>query len=622
MVGELRDIRDFLARCQPFALLPPATLDELPGRFTVRYLRRGTRFPPDDEDPRAFYLLRKGAVEIRAESGVLIARLAEGEHCDEAAEAAVRDARCSGVAIEDTLLYVLPADELDALREADARFNASFEQTLKGRLQGARDAILAAPPVGGNLLRLAVGDLLARDPVTARAEMSVCDAAGLMTRERVSALMVVEGGNLRGIVTDRDLRSRFVAAAADPATPLGRIMTAAPVTISREASAFDALLKMTEHRVHHLPVVHDDRLCGLVSTHDLLRVQSSNPLHVADRIRRASSVSALGSDCEQMRELHLQLMAAHATARQLGHAITAVADAATRRLIELAIDRQGSPPVPFAWIATGSQGRGELGVGSDQDNSMILDDAYEEATQGVYFDELARFVNSGLATCGFRLCPGEVMASNPRWRQPVSRWHEYLRSWVDHADHTSATLVANFFDMRTVWGEDSLRDALMRSELPRCADNESFLAHLAGHALGARPPLGFFRRFVLTHDEQQEGTVDLKVQGLIPIVDLARFYALRSAAAMVETEDRLHAAVSSGLLSEDGADNLRVAFEFIGTLRALHQADCLRRNEAVDNRVAPAALIDLERRHLKDAFAAVTTVQESLRAAYHGRLPL
>jgi CBS domain-containing protein len=622
VVAELSDVRDFLALCQPFALLPPETLDELPGRFVVRYLRRGTSFPPGGSNAEDFYLLRKGAVELRNEAGVLLAKLAEGDGYDAADNPLTQDPGLAGVTIEDCLVYVLPAGELSELRRANPLFNDSFEHSLRSRMQGAREAILVAPQVGGNLLRLQVSELLARAPVCAAANTSARDAAQRMTAERVSALMIVEGDRLIGIVTDRDLRSRGIAAGFDPALAIQQIMTPDPIVISPTASAFDALLKMTGKGVHHLPVVDRGAIHGLISTHDLIRVQSANPLYVADRIRRSESVASLSKACEQTRELHLQLMAAHATAAQLGHAITAVADAATRRLIEFGTGQLGAPPVPFAWIATGSQGRGELGVGSDQDNAMILDDAYEESLHGQYFEALARLVNQGLAACGYRLCPGDVMASNASWRQPLGRWRDYFRDWIDHSDHKKATLAANFFDMRTIHGDDSLRQSLMQDALPYAADDDVFLGYQTGHAVGSRPPLGFFRRFVLDQGGQHEGTVDLKTRGLIPIVDLARVCALRTGAASVGTNDRLRAVVEGGALSQEGSENLRVAFEFIGTLRALHQADCLRRNEPVDNRVAPARLAGLERRHLKDAFTAIATTQEALRAAYQGRLSL
>ena len=622
MVGELREIREFLAQCQPFSLLPAGTLDALPRNFSVRYLRRGTLFPPADAPEDGLYLIRKGAIELRDDSGGLVAKIAEGDSYDVADSNAAVASMLSGTTIEDCLVYFLDGQLVSNLRESHAAFDASFERSVLARLRGAREAILVAPQVGGGLLRQTVNDLIAREPVMATPNLSVEEAAAMMTRERVSALLVVQGSELIGIVTDRDIRSRCVAVAVSSATAIREIMSPDPITISSDEPAFEALLKMTARRIHHLPVVDRRGIRGLVSTTDLLRSESTNTLQLADRIRRGESVEALSAASGQLRELHLQLVAAHATARQLGRAVTAVADAITQRLIELAVARLGPAPVPCAWIATGSQGRRELGIGSDQDNSLILDDAYEESSHGEYFESLARFVNEGLADCGYRLCPGDVMASNVRWRQPLRVWRSYLRDWVTQVDHNSATLAANFLDMRTIWGEDLLRDELVREALPLCAGNHVFLAYMAAHALNNRPPLGFFRRFVVARSGEHEGTVDLKRQGLIPIVDLARVHALQAGLTHVPTDRRLAELAGSPNLSEQGAESLRAAFEYIGTLRALHVAELLRRQETVDNRVAPGSLSDLERRHLRDAFMAISTAQDTLRSVYEGRLPL
>ncbi|MCJ7452093.1 MAG: DUF294 nucleotidyltransferase-like domain-containing protein, partial [Steroidobacteraceae bacterium] len=493
--------------------------------------------------------------------------------------------------------------------------------SIRERLQRARESALDAPQVGGNLLRLSVGELMVRDAVTADVAMNIRDAARLMTRERVSSLLVLRDGALEGIVTDRDLRIRVVAEDRSGETPLVEIMTPRPHTIQRSSSAFEALMAMSRLRIHHLPVVDRDGVQGLVSTNDLLRAQSANPLYLADRIRRCGSVGDLRQVAGEARELQVQMVAAHASARQLGQALTSVCDAVTRRLIELSIHRLGEPPVHFAWVATGSQGRGELTLHSDQDNAIILDDDYQSDLHGDYFAALAGEVNQGLGASGYALCPGDVMASNSRWRQPLAVWRGYFTEWLEKTDHKAATLAVNFLDMRTVWGEDSLRQRLVAQVLPRCRDDKVFLAYMASHALGNRPPLGFFRNFVLVGSGEHEGAVDLKRHGLLPIVDLARVYALAGGVESVATLDRLEESLAAGTLSEEGAENLAAAFEFISLIRSKHQAQQLRSGGEVDNYVKPDALTAMERRHLKDAFAAIATLQDSVRATHGDRLP-
>jgi CBS domain-containing protein len=622
VVSELHDVRDFLAGRPPFMALPDSAIDVLPRHVSVRYLRRGAGFPPAGADPSVLYVLRKGAVEIRDAAGALVEKLAEGDIFDPTAVDSEAEPPRGGMASEDTLLYVIAGPALADLRRAHPAFDRSFDRAIVERLRRAGETAHDAPRTGGDLLRLRVRDLVSRRPVTAPADLTVREAAQLMTGERVSSLLVADNGLLQGIVTDRDLRSRCVAAGLPGDTPLREVMTASPVTVSRHASAFEALLTMSHRRIHHLPVVDGDELHGLVSTHDLLRAQATNPLYLADRVGRCGSIEALRETVTEARELHLQLVAAHATARQLGQAVTSVCDAVTRRLIDLAIDQLGPPPVPFAWVATGSQGRGELTLCSDQDNAILLDDTYLQAVHGDYFATLSGRVNEGLHEAGYARCPGNVMASNPAWRQPLAAWQGNFRDWLQRTDHKTVTLAVNFLDLRTVWGDDGLRRQLMATVLPEAARAKVFLAYLAAHALGNQPPLGFFRNFVVARSGAHEGMVDLKKRGLLPIVDLARVHSLAAGLDVVATQQRLREAAAQGSLTAEGAELLDNAFELVWTLRARSQAGQLRRGEPVDNFVAPDALTPMERRHLKDAFAAIATLQRALSAAHGDRLPL
>jgi len=279
VVSELHEVRDFLAGHPPFLALPGAVLDALPRQVSVRYLRRGAGFPPAGADPAGLYVLRKGAVEVHDDAGGLLEKLGEGDVFDPTEVGSVDEPPRCGVAAEDTLVYVLPGRVIAELRREHPAFDRGFDRTV---VWPPRDHPRGT---GGCSVRRQRPAAAARrrprcaQPVSAPPDLSVRDAAALMTRERVSSLLVEENGALQGIVTDRDLRSRCVAAGLDGTTPLRQVMTPAPLTVSRHASAFEALLTMSQRRIHHLPVLDGSELCGLVSTHDLLRAQSTNPLY-------------------------------------------------------------------------------------------------------------------------------------------------------------------------------------------------------------------------------------------------------------------------------------------------------------------------------------------------------
>lgn len=310
--------------------------------------------------------------------------------------------------------------------------------------------------------------------------------------------------------------------------------------------------------------------------------------------------------------LYVDAIAAGAPALEVARTATALADAITVRLIELAQVRLGPAPVAWVWLASGSQGRRELTPHSDQDNSLILADDWREAEHGAYFAALAGEVNDGLHACGYRRCPGEVMASNPLWRQPWAAWRDYFEDWVGRTDSRKAMLAANFFDMRPVAGDHGLHRRLFAAVLPTCAAHESFLIHMVSNAVSNRPALGLFRTFAAAGN----GKVDVKINGLIPIVDIARIHALALGRPEVDTLARLQAAAGRGRLSGAGAAALQDAFAFISGLRARHQAAQLRAGSIPNNFLDPAQLSPQERRRLKDAFAATAVVQRALAQAF------
>ncbi len=290
--------------------------------------------------------------------------------------------------------------------------------------------------------------------------------------------------------------------------------------------------------------------------------------------------------------------------------------ALTGRLLTLAETRRGPPPVPYAWIAYGSQGRHELTLNSDQDNALILADGFDASHHGAYFAQLARDVCDGLAACGLMHCPGEMMASNPRWRQPLAGWSRLFSDWIEHTDRQKARLASNLFDFRVVHGDEQLGRPLRRQIARNCPRHDTLFVHLVANACSTPPPLGFFRQLVVIREGEHEGDLDIKRHGLLPIVDLARIHALAAGVRETGTLPRLRAAAAGKLLSRDGAETLGAAFEFLLALRTRHQKEQLSRGLRADNFLAPATLSAGDRQSLRDVFLAIARQQKALQLAF------
>jgi CBS domain-containing protein len=329
-------------------------------------------------------------------------------------------------------------------------------------------------------------------------------------------------------------------------------------------------------------------------------------------IARARSATEMAEVTARLPQLLAQLVGAGNRHEVTTRLITDIADACTRRLLALAEAQLGTPPVAYLWLACGSQGRQEQTGVSDQDNCLILDDAYDAAAHGGYFEALARFVCDGLDTCGYFHCPGDMMATNPRWRQPLATWRSYFAGWIAAPDPEAQMLASVMFDLRPIGGASHLFDGLQTETLEAAGRNSIFVGHMVANSLKHTPPLGLFRGFATVRSGEHKNQLDLKMNGVVPVVDLGRLYALKGALREVNTRARLEAALSAGVISGTGGRDLIDAYDLIAATRLEHQAEEVRAGAAPDNYMPPSDLSDLERSHLRDAFVVIRTMQSAV----------
>lgn len=617
MEPELQEIRDFLLTSPDYAVLPEPVLDRLPKSLNVRYLRRGSHFPPEDSRKADLWLVRAGAVDLRNSHDELLDKLGEGDLF-----AVPEDADSlnpvTGRVVEDALFYLLPAQEALDLRQQHPAFAERFDRASRRPTEQALAALQRGGSRNDSVLTVSVGELITRAPVTITPESTIRAAAEHMTEQSVSALLVMSGETLVGIVTDHDLRKRCLAAGRSRQEPVGNIMSSRLQTVTRETPAFEALLMMSRQDIHHLPVLSGQQPVGLISTTDLIRHQGTNAVYLVRDIRRCESVEALSRVAQSLPELQIQLVQSGATALHLGQAVTAVIDAMTRRLLKLAEAQLGAPPARYAWLACGSQGRREQTVHTDQDNALVYDGP-PDADVDAYFARMAEFVTDGLDACGLPHCPGGVSPRDAGWRRCAKCWQKEFSRVTYNPDMKRAMLAAHYFDLRVVYGDADLFDPLRSEALAMVGGQPPFLAQMTQNALRRSPPLGFFRQLVLVPSGEQADTLDVKKQGLLLISSLAQIYAFQAGLAGMHTLDRLAGAVHAGVITRDAGANLCDAYETLFSLRAQHQVSQIKGGRRPDNHIPPKTLSALERGHLKDAFAVIGTMQKNLRSRLAGK---
>lgn len=617
---ELAEVRDFLAAHEPFSNLPAQVLNQLPSRLQLRYHRRGTTLMTQGQPNNQLHILRSGAVDILDASGALVERTEPGGSFGASSLLSRQGSRYTITTIEDSLVLVMGAEVFNHLVNTYPAVRAFYDELGQGRLRQAVTVKQSAEDSSAAWLRSRVSDIGAKQLITSPSSVSIREAARLMTRHRVSALPLVdEAGALSGIVTDRDLRSKVVAEGLDVDQPLSGVMTANPVRITPDTQAFEALLEMTSRGVHHLPVVDDGRLVGMVTAGDIVRLQQADPVFLVGDISRQQDVAALALLGRRVPDLVAQLLKQDASANDITRLLTTVADAMTRRLIALAVAELGPAPGPWSWITLGSQARRELSINSDQDHALVIGDdvALDQAAQD-WFAALAERVTAGLAECGYRLCDGLVMASNPQWRLTVTQWKRQFAGWVNEP-HPDAVLHSQiFFDARTVHGDASLLAEVRADTLAITPRAQRFLGQLAAQAVERQPPVGFFRGRVLALRGEESETFDLKANGVHAIIELARVHALAHGLDVVGTLERLHAVAQ--VSSSSSLVELADAFEFITHVRLAHQSAQAAEGQIPDNLVRAGELSNFDRRHLKDAFTLIRQAQEGLQYSYQTHL--
>lgn len=606
---ELAEVRDFLAQHEPFASLPRSVLDQLPSRLSTTYFRRGTVLVQAGQKNDYMYILRSGGVDIFDAHGVLADREDPGGTFGMSSVMSGGPSLFTMRAHEDSLCLLMHADLFHHLLRTEAAFTNFFMAQQAARLRSA--AATTHTDGGSAVLRTRVRDLLKKAPITIEPTASIRAAARLMSERNVSALLVTVSGQLAGIVTDRDLRAKVVAAARPLDDAVEAIMTPDPTTTSPEALAFEVLVEMTQHGFHHLPVVGDGQLLGMVTSGDLMRLEQSNPAFLVGHIANQTNLDDLVAASRRIPAVVENLVAQDATTDDISRVVTAIADGITRKLITFAEADLGAPPVPYCWVALGSQGRLETGLQSDQDNALLIDDELTPE-QDAWFAQLAARVVDGLERCGYVRCPGDMMATNPQWRLPLRQWGIQFANWINAPEPDALLNAQTFFDMRPVAGERGLFDRLQTAVVGRAPGSTRFLAHLAKGAQQFQPPIGFFRDFVLEGQGEHKDTLDVKAGGIATIVQIARLFALSRGLREVNTVERLRAAASADALTSENAENLVDAFEFINYVRIRHQVRQLKSGRAPDNHVPPSELSEFERRHLRDAFQIVRKMQGAL----------
>jgi CBS domain-containing protein len=578
----MADLIGSLKTHAPFDEMEPAALEFLARHLSLGYHPRGALLlGPESGTVERLYIVKEGAV--RGSGGAADVLLGPGECFPLGALAGRRATAYTYRAERDSFCWELAGERFRELLERSARFRAfstEYLAQLAGRSQRALRAEAAASALDGAGMLAPLKSVLGRAPVSCSQDFTLDEAIKRMHAERVGSIVVVNAdGTPAGIFTTVDVLKSVAAGAALDA-PIASRMTPRPVSLEEEATLADAALAMAQHGFRHVVVTRDGRLTGVVSERDLFALQRLGLRRTAGRIRAASRLEQLIEAARDIRSLARQLLAQGVAAQALTAMISALNDALSQRVIQLAEAKRGLSGA-WCWLALGSEGRMEQTLVTDQDNALIVESGKKS------FLAFADQVNRDLDACGFPLCKGDIMARNPRWCLTPQEWRGVFDGWIRNNDPGALMHAAIFFDFRPLAGDARLAGTLRDAVLAQSKGNRAFCRAMAQAALETRPPLGLLADF--SADE-----LDLKLLGARPFVDAARVLALAAGAPQTGSAERLRAAGETVAVD---------AFHYVQTLRLRSGA----------NRVRVAELNAIDRRVLKEAFRQAALLQARVR---------
>lgn len=611
----------FLREHPPFDRLPDAELHFLLRQARLVYYPEGTTLlSPDGGPVQQFFVVQQGRVQgLRREQGSSQQRfeIGIGECFPLAALIGERATRTEHVAAEDCFCLVWErADFARLVQESEpfrefalggvsgllAEVNRQMQQRVAGQL--GSDFSMAQP----------VGSLLSRQPVHVAPETAMSEVMCRLDREQVSSIVIVDTARRPlGIFTLRDLRRRLAREGWHPQRPVSDWMTASPVSVADDVPVFQAALVMAEHGITHVVVCQHGRLAGVLSERDLFQLQRLNLVTLARGIRQAGSLAALRSSRGELARLVDQLLARGASSTQITQLVARLSDQLVQRVMTLVSQAHGEPPVPVTWLCFGSEAREEQTLHTDQDNGLWFVAAPGQAD--ALRERLlpwATAVNHALDDLGLSWCAGGIMAGQPACCLSAAEWRQRFFDLIRNPTPAALLDAVIFFDLRVVQGDSEAIESLRDDLLDWAGGSDLFLRLLSEQALRRRPPLGRLRDFRLSKSGDHPHTLDIKLDGLAPLVDAARVLALRHGIRAVSTLERLQQLATAGVLRQVDAEAFVESFQHLQLLRLQHHQEQRRAGQPLGNRVDPDQLNPLDRRILRECLRQVERLQQEV----------
>jgi CBS domain-containing protein len=619
----------FLKNHAPFNKMKADALQSFAEKAQITFYPAGSLIVgPDSGNVRYFYLIESGKVQARQAGEVTVTEysilsLGAGECFPIGAVTAGRPSTNSYTAVDDVFCYQLPAEDFMELLVSSPEFNLFCTQYIASLLNQSRQQLqlqFAQRASEQQTLNSPLAGIGSRTPITVSPETTVRAALETMSKAGIGSLVIAgEDRKPVGVFTRSDLLDRVVLADLPLTAPISQAMSTTPLKLEEHATAYDAMLAMASNGIRHVLVTDaEGKLTGVVSERDLFALQRVGLRQVRQTIDSAQNIETLQQANNDIRQLAFNMLAQGVGAEQLTQFISALNDALTRRVLQLNLENHNFDGIEWCWLAFGSEGRDEQTFVTDQDNGIVFacDDTAAVDSLRQRFLTFALDVNKDLDRCGFTLCKGNIMASNPQWCLTLNEWKEQFSTWIRVPQPEALLNATIFFDFRPLFGKVELAESLRRHLLIQTQSSPMFLKAMAHNALDVEPPLGKIRDFLTDLEPGHPGKIDLKKYGSRIFVDVARIYALSTGVHNSNTVQRLRLASQRLSIRTDEINAVLEGLNFIQFLRLRHQCLDVEPGAQGDNLINPDDLNELDRRILKESFRQARKIQTRLKLDY------
>jgi len=544
MTAIVERIADFLREYPPFNNLSLEQLKIVATSIRVINLEKNKiLFQINDPLHDTFYVVASGVVNLTVISDAeetLINKCIEGDVFGLRPFFAKNNYMMTAKAREESIVYGIPisafrpfvaqnAEVLNFLLESFAtNSNNPGDRENKGKLLS--DQVVYSGPQSE--IQYFQSLSYNRAPLKAAISNSAKEVAQLMTDNLLDCVVISESNFPIGIVTDTDMRSKIATGRFPVTTTIDRIMAAPVITVAENVSLAEAQLLMLQYNVSHLCVTQDgtdkSEIKGLISEHDLIVAQASNPGVLIKEIKRSQDAKDLKKVRTKLTELIQTSLAKNIPLAHITNIASEINLAIIKRSVELSILEMGSPPARFAWLSIGSQGRKEQLLLTDQDSILVFEDVAADKYRDVkdYFLKLAKKTTNTLEKVGYVPCPYGHMASNILWCKSLTDWIKQYSNWMNTPGEISNEISSVFFDYELAFGEPKIEEAITDAIFNNTRKNKLFFDYLGNDALRKPAPLSFFKKFNVEEDGVNKDKFDIKTRALMPLIDSARLIVL------------------------------------------------------------------------------------------------